>query len=71
MLTEAERMERREAVESAIGTHRAEGISLDETVLSLMDRFANGEFTLGQFSAAMDSHAETVVSKDKQLAGAA
>ena len=71
MLTEAERKERLEAVKSVIGTHLAEGIHLDATVHALMGRFADGEFTLDQFSAAMDRHAETVVAAHKQLASAA
>jgi hypothetical protein len=57
MLTEAEKEKRLEAVKSVIGTHRAEGIELDETVHSLMAHFADGELTLDQFSAAMAHHA--------------
>jgi hypothetical protein len=71
MLTEVQKNERLEAVKSVVGTHLAEGIYLDETVQSLMGRFANGEFTLDQFSAAMDRYAETVTAGNAQLASAA
>ena len=64
------REERLEAVEDVIGTHRAEGIELDATVRRLMDQFVNGELTLTQFSAAMDIHAESIVSRSRQMAGA-
>jgi Antitoxin VbhA len=66
----ASRKERLEAVEDVIGTHRAEGIALDATVRRLMDQFVDGELTLAQFSAAMDVHAESIMSKSRQMAGA-
>jgi hypothetical protein len=59
-ISEDEKQKRRLAIGSAIGTHAMEGIELDATVHSLMDRFAAGELDLAQFSAAMQSHAQTV-----------
>jgi hypothetical protein len=71
MLTQAEKIERLEAMQDAMGTHRAEGIELDATVQALMRRFAEGELTLAQFSAAMDRHAEQVLAAQRSLVGAA
>jgi hypothetical protein len=68
-ISEAEKQERRFAIESVIGTHMAEGIVLDATVRSIMDRFIAGELDLPQFSAAMQRHAQTV--GEVSLAGAA
>ena len=59
-ISEAEKQKRRLAIGSVIGTHAMEGIELDATVHSLMDRFAAGELDLAQFSAAMQRHAQTV-----------
>jgi len=59
-LSKTEQAKRRFAIESVIGTHIAEGIELDATVRSLMDRFVAGEIDLSQFSADMQRHAQSV-----------
>jgi len=48
-----------------------EGIELDATVHSLMNRYAEGELTLDEFSAGMDGLAEQLLEKKRELAGAA
>jgi hypothetical protein len=69
-LSEAEKQERRRAVASTIGTHTMEGIELDATVHSIMNRYAEGELTLDEFSAEMQRHALSVGTQ-ASLAGAA
>jgi hypothetical protein len=59
-LSEADKQKRRLAIGSVIGTHAMEGIELDATVHSIMERFAAGEIDLAQFSAEMQRHAQTV-----------
>ncbi len=56
MISAAERQERLEAVESVIGTQRAEGIHLSPAVRSLMDQFVDGELTLDQLSTSLREH---------------
>jgi len=70
-LTEAEKKDRRRAVESVIGTHTMEGIKLDAAVHSIMNRYAEGELTLDEFSAGMDELAAQLLDKKRELAGAA
>jgi hypothetical protein len=48
-----------------------EGIELDQTVHALMERYANGELSLDQFSAAMEGHAQSAATEKVELAGAA
>ena len=71
MLSTAEKHERRAAVEDVIGTHRVEGIRVDATVEKLMRQFADGDITLDQFSAAVDEYANSLLTKEQSLAGAA
>lgn len=68
MISPAEQRERRDAVESVVGTHRAEGISFDPTTVKLMDSFVAGEFDLEQLLVAMDRHARSVLGKRGELA---
>jgi hypothetical protein len=57
-LTPAEIVERRRAVQSAIGSLRIEGIEPDREELEIVDRFARGEIDLGTVHDRMDAHIE-------------
>ncbi len=72
-ISEAERQQRRIAVESTIGTHAMEGQHPDDQTLSMMKSYAEGKLSLEEFSAAMQSHATTVLDRvrARALAGAA
>jgi hypothetical protein len=70
-ISEVEKRARLEAVGSVVGTHAMEGIRLDATVELLMNRYAEGELSLEQFSVAMDAHAQATLAKHRELAGAA
>ncbi len=48
-----------------------EGLFPDAPTLEIMRRYENGEYTLDQFSAAMDAHAFALVAERRALAGAA
>lgn len=61
MISAAERQERLEAVESVIGTQRAEGIHLNPATHALLRQYAEGELTLDEVSAALDAHAKLPV----------
>jgi hypothetical protein len=70
-MSSAEKQTRLQAVQSVIGTHAMEGIVLDSHVRTLMDRFAEGDISLEEFSSAMNDHARQVLAMSRQLAGAA
>jgi len=70
-ISEVEKRQRLLAVGSVIGTHDMEGIELDATVHVLMERYAQGELSLAQFSAAMEDHAQSATTEKVELAGAA
>ena len=53
-ITDAERRDRRDAVESTIGTHAMDGISISETVRALFDRYVQGNLSLPELSALLD-----------------
>jgi hypothetical protein len=48
-----------------------EGIHLSPEARQLLDRYAEGELTLDEFSASMDRCAEQLLAKRRELAGAA
>jgi len=56
MITEEEKLRRRQSVESVIGTNAMEGIFLDAPTRALMRRFEAGEIEIEQLSAAIDLH---------------
>jgi hypothetical protein len=61
LISEEEKLRRRQSNESVIGTNAMEGLHLDATTLALMDRFAEGELTREQLSAAIDLHVENLL----------
>ncbi len=72
-ITDAERKRRHRIVESTIGTHVMEGLEPDAITRQIMLQWADGEMTMEHFSAAMQRHAEDVLTKIRResLAGAA
>ncbi len=62
---------RRQSMESVLGTHAMEGLLPDAPTLEIMRRYETGEYTLDEFSAAMDAHAYALVAERQTLAGAA
>lgn len=61
MISATERQERLEAVESVIGTQRAEGLDLSPGTRALLNKFVDGEMSLDQVSAALDQHAKQAI----------
>ncbi|MGD0799180.1 MAG: antitoxin VbhA family protein [Acidobacteriaceae bacterium] len=60
-ITEEEKRHRREGNASVLGTHAMEGLFPDAETVALMDRYAEGEFTIEEFSTAMDLHVKKLV----------
>jgi len=60
-ISEAEKLSRRLAGESVIGTSAMEGITLDVPTLALMRRFQEGEIDLDQMSAGIDRHVQSLL----------
>lgn len=56
VITEEEKLRRRQSNEDAIGTHAMEGLFLDAPTLALMRRFEEGELDREELSAAVRSH---------------
>ena len=56
-ISQEERMRRHSNMESVRGTHAMEGMFPDSQTLVLMQKYESGEFTMEQFSAAMQAHA--------------
>jgi hypothetical protein len=56
IISEQEKLRRRQAVESVIGTNAMEGIVLDAPTRALMRRFEAGEIEIEELSAAIDRH---------------
>jgi hypothetical protein len=56
VITEEEKLRRRQSNEDAIGTLAMEGLSLDAPTLALMRRFEEGELDREELSAAVRSH---------------
>lgn len=57
VISEAERLRRRQSNEDVIGTSAMEGQFLDQPTLALMKRFEEGELDREQLSAAIRLHA--------------
>jgi len=60
-ISEKEKLGRRLAGESVIGTSAMEGITLDAPTLALMHRFQEGEIDLDQMSAGIDRHVQSLL----------
>jgi hypothetical protein len=58
VITEEEKLRRRQSNEDVIGTSAMEGQFLDESTLSLMHRFEEGELDREQLSAAIHLHVQ-------------
>ena len=71
IISAQENLRRRRMVDSVLGTHAMEGIEPDEKTLGLFERYVCGEFTLDDFSEAMDAHALSLVKANRLLAGVA
>jgi hypothetical protein len=71
MISEQEKLSRRLAVESVIGTNAMEGLTPDEPTAALLLDYEEGVLTLDQFSSAMDRHAHHLLAEQGKLAGAA
>jgi hypothetical protein len=56
LISEEEKLRRRQSNEDAIGTLAMEGLSLDAPTLALMRRFEEGEIDREELSAAVRSH---------------
>jgi hypothetical protein len=56
VISEEEKLRRRRAVESVLGTNAMEGIFLDAPTLALMRRFETGDIEIEELSAAIDLH---------------
>ena len=66
-----EKLRRRRMVDSVLGTHAMEGIEPDAETLVLFEKYVSGEFTMDEFSAAMDAHAYSLVNANRLFAGVA
>ncbi len=62
-ISEEEKLNRRNANASVIGTNAMEGLTLDSETLTLMRRFEDGELSRQQLSAAIDLHVASMLSK--------
>jgi hypothetical protein len=60
-ITVQEKMRRRQSIDSVLGSHAMSGLFPDAETLALMQRYTEGEFTLEEWSAAMDAHANDLV----------
>ncbi len=66
VISEEEKLIRRLAGESVIGTSAMEGITLDGPTLALMRRFQGGEIDLDQMSAGIDRHVQSLLDARQQ-----
>jgi len=60
-ISEEERIRRQNLMDSVLGTHAMEGMFPDEATLEIMRRYIAGEFSMEDFSAAMDVHARSLL----------
>ena len=58
LISDEEKLRRRESVESVLGTSAMEGQFPDTSTLALLERFEKGEFDQQGLSAAIDRHVE-------------
>jgi hypothetical protein len=63
-LSEAEKQERRRINASVVGTHLMEGLEPDEATSLLLQRYADGELSAEQLSAALHEHGLAVAARD-------
>ncbi len=71
LISEEEKLRRRESNESVFGSFAMEGLEPDEVTRSIFLRYENGELTLEQFSEAMDRHANELIALHAKMAGVA
>ena len=60
-ISEAEKLRRRESVNSAIGTTAIAGQFLDAKTIALFDLYVDGELSQQELSAAINSHVADLV----------
>ncbi len=60
-ISEEEKLSRKLAGDSVIGTSAMEGLTLDAATLELMRRFQEGEIDLDQMSAGIDRHVQALL----------
>lgn len=70
-ISDEEKLRRRESNESVFGSFAMEGLEPDEATRSIFLQYENGELTLGQFSDAMDRHANDLVALHAKMASVA
>jgi hypothetical protein len=70
-ISEEEKLRRRESNASVLGTHAMEGLFPDEPTLAIFRRYEEGEFTLEQFSEAMERHAHAQLLESGKMANVA
>lgn len=54
-ITPEELQKRREAVDSAIGSHAIDGITLHPKTLEILEGYARGDYSLEEFNTLMDN----------------
>jgi hypothetical protein len=69
-IPQAEKLSRQRSNQSSLGTFAMEGLTPDAATLALMQDFEQGDLTLEQFSAAMDSHAQKLFAAQRTAVGA-
>jgi hypothetical protein len=70
-ISEEEKLRRRLAGDSVIGTSTMEGITLDAPTLALIGCFQGGEIDLDQMSVAIDLHVQALLDARKPEPSAA
>jgi hypothetical protein len=60
-ISKEEQIRRRNLMDSVLGTHAMEGMFPDEATLEIMRQYITGEFSMEDFSAAMDRHARSLL----------
>jgi hypothetical protein len=69
-ISEAEKQRRRQINASVIGSHEMEGLPPDAETIRLLDRYAKGELSREQLSAALTSHAMSLAEALRGLSAA-
>jgi hypothetical protein len=65
-----EKFLRHQSNQDVLGTHAMEGIAPDAATLALMDRFAEGELSREELSAAIDLHVQGLLAARGHLVSA-
>ena len=60
-ISEAEQIRRHKMMQSVLGTHAMEGMFPDEATRTIIHKYETGEFSMDEFSAAMDAHARSLL----------